>query len=145
MQFACLTQIVVRFAVQHFVCCFPSSPFPLLSLELLASLSFNNCVLGQKEEEVGEEVGEEEDRVTGQAVVLVQDNNEALLSLSLSLVFSHFLLLSPHYGCFCLSLLFATGCIFFAQLLATSSQPPRTSSSSASASACVSICIRSFA
>lgn len=90
MQFACLTQIVVRFAVQHFVCCFPSSPFPLLSLELLASLSFNNCVLGQKEEEVGEE----EDRVTGQAVVLVQDNNEALLSLSLSLV-SLLLALSP--------------------------------------------------
>lgn len=139
MQFACLTQIVVRFAVQHFVCCFPSSPFPLLSLELLASLSFNNCVLGQKEEEVGEE----EDRVTGQAVVLVQDNNEALLSLSLSLVFSHSLLLSPHFGCFRLSPLFATGCIFFAQLLATSSQPPRTSSSSASG--CVSICIRSFA
>lgn len=61
-----------------------------------------------------QEEGEEQDRVTGQAVVLVQDNNEALLSLSLSLVFL-FLSLSllPHFACFRLSPLFATGCIAY--------------------------------
>lgn len=53
------------------------------------------------------EEGEEQDRVTGQAVVLVQDNNEALLSLSLFLVFLSLL------ACFRLSPLFATGCIAY--------------------------------
>jgi len=70
MQFACLTQIVVRFALVHFVCNIPFLvPFASTCNEvyLLTIVCFGP---------------EGRRQVTGRTVV--QDNNEALLSLSLS-------------------------------------------------------------
>jgi len=71
MQFACLTQIVVRFAfVQHSVCNSSLPHLPSLNCNEVYLLTI--VCLGQKESR----------QLTGRTVV--QDNNEALLSLSLS-------------------------------------------------------------